>query len=142
MAADGEEPPSWLRPAAVALFDRAMDDAWDGDHGGLCYTTDWDGTPVVEQHFHWVLCEALATAALLHRVSGEQRFADWYRRMWDYARAVFIDPAVPGWQHEVNPDGSPSAVTWTGRPDTYHALQACLIPLLPLTPCFTAALAG
>ncbi len=141
LTADGAAAPEWLRPAAVALFDRAMADAWDEAHGGLCYTTDWDGTPVVEQHFHWVLCEGMATAALLHRVSSEARFADWYRRMWDYAQAVFLDPAVPGWQHEVHPDGAPSTVTWTGRPDTYHALQACLIPLLPLAPCFTAALA-
>jgi hypothetical protein len=29
---------------------------------------------------------------------------------------------------------------WTGKPDTYHALQATLIPRLPLTPTLAAAL--
>ncbi len=131
----------WLREAAVGLFDRALADGWDREHGGICYTTDWDGAPVVEQHFHWVTCEGIATAALLYRVTGEERFAEWYRRMWEYAQAHFLD-GRPGWQMEVNPDGSPSAVTWDGRPDTYHALQLCLIPLLPLTPCFASSLAG
>lgn len=131
----------WLREAAVGLFDRALADGWDREHGGICYTTDWDGTPVVEQHFHWVTCEGIATAAVLHRVTGEARFAEWYQRMWDYAQQYFLD-GRPGWQMEVNPDGSPSAVTWDGRPDTYHSLQVVLIPLLPLTPCFASSLAG
>lgn len=135
------DPPGWLRPAAVGLFDRAMADGWDSRHGGLCYTTDWDGAAVVEQHFHWVTCEAIATAALLHRLTGQARFAQWYRLLWDYAQRHFLD-GRPGWQMEVDPDGTPSAVTWTGRPDTYHAVQACLVPLLPVTPCFVAALAG
>jgi mannose/cellobiose epimerase-like protein (N-acyl-D-glucosamine 2-epimerase family) len=132
---------SWLRRAAIGLFDRALTDGWDDEHGGICYTTDWDGTPVVAQHFHWVTCEAIATAALLHRVTGEERFAEWYRRMWDYAREHFLD-GRPGWQMEVDPDGAPSSVTWNGRPDTYHALQVCLVPMLPLTPAFASALAG
>lgn len=132
---------AWLREAAVGLFDRALADGWDEQHGGICYTTDWDGTPVVEQHFHWVTCEAIATAAVLHRVTGEERFAQWYRRLWEYAQSHFID-GRPGWQMEVDPDGAPSAVTWDGRPDTYHALQLCLIPLLPLSPAFSSALAG
>ena len=141
LAADGSTPPGWLRPAAIGLFDRALADGWDDAHGGICYTTDWSGVPVVEQHFHWVVCEGIAAAVALHRATGEQRFADWYGRLWDYARRVFITAGVPGWLHEAHPDGTPSAVTWTGRPDIYHALQATLIAFLPLTPGFTAALA-
>jgi sulfoquinovose isomerase len=137
----GSRAPKWLRPAAIGLFDRAMADGWDSRYGGLCYTTDWDGVPVVEQHFHWVTCEAIATSALLHRLTGEARFAHWYRQLWEYAQQHFLD-GRPGWQMEVDPDGTPSAVTWTGRPDTYHAVQACLVPLLPVAPCFVAALAG
>ena len=137
----GTGAPPWLRPAAVGLFDRAMADGWDDGHGGLCYTTDWDGMPVVSQHFHWVACEAIATAALLHRVTGRQRFAEAYQRVWDYCRAHFLD-GRPGWQMEVDPDGTPSQVTWVGRPDIYHSVQACLVPMLPLAPCFAAALAG
>lgn len=138
LTADGLDAPSWLGEAATGLFDRALADGWDDTGGGIAYTTDWSGRPVVEQRFHWVVCEAIAAAWALHLVTGEQRFADWYTRLWAYAQRSYIDPAVPGWQHEVNPDGSPSTRTWTGRPDVYHALQATLVPLLPLTPVFAA----
>jgi mannose/cellobiose epimerase-like protein (N-acyl-D-glucosamine 2-epimerase family) len=119
-----------------------MADGWDDEHGGLCYTTGWDGRPVVREHFHWVVCEGIAAAAALSRVTGEQRFADGYARLWEYARTIFISPGAPGWLHEANPDGSPSAVTWTGRPDVYHAVQAALVPLLPLAPVFAGSLAS
>jgi sulfoquinovose isomerase len=143
VAADAQAGPApdWLVPAAVALFDRAVSDGWDDGHGGgFAYTTDWHGKPVVPQHFHWVVCEGIAAADALHASTGAQRFADASARMWAYARAVYLDPAVPGWQHEVNPDGSPSAVTWTGRPDIYHALQAVLLADLPLAPTLAAGL--
>ncbi len=132
IAADGLAPPPWLRPAAVDLFDRAIADGWDAEHGGLCYTTDWNGKPVVRQHFHWVVCEAIAAAWALHQATGEQRFGQWYARLWAYARQVFITPGGYGWCHEVNPDGSPSTVTWRGRPDIYHALQAVVMSVLPV----------
>jgi sulfoquinovose isomerase len=40
----------------------------------------------------------------------------------------------------VDADGAPAARTWTGRPDVYHALQATLIPRLPLAPTLATAL--
>ncbi len=140
LTADGAPPPAWLREAAIGLFDRALSDGWDETNGGIVYTTDWNGTPVVEQHFHWVICEGIAAAATLHAVTGEPRYAQTYRSMWDYARRVYLD-GRPGWQMEVEPDGAPSAVTWVGRPDVYHAVQAALVPLLPQAPGFAAALA-
>ena len=49
-------------------------------------------------------------------------------------------PRAGSWHHELAPDLSPSSVTWPGKPDTYHAFQATLIPRLPLTPTLAAAL--
>jgi mannose/cellobiose epimerase-like protein (N-acyl-D-glucosamine 2-epimerase family) len=141
LAADGAPVPGWLREAAVGLFDRAITDGWDPVHGGLPYTTDWSGRAVVDQRFHWVACEAIAAAAALYRATGQQRFADRYHEIWAYARDAFLD-GRPGWQHEVEVDRRPSSVTWVGRPDIYHALQATLIPRLPLAPTFATALAA
>ena len=36
----------------------------------------------------------------------------------------------------------PSSTVWSGKPDTYHALQATLVPRLPAAPSFATALAG
>ncbi|HEX2808465.1 MAG TPA: AGE family epimerase/isomerase [Kineosporiaceae bacterium] len=139
--AAGEPAPAWLREAAAGLFDRAVTDGWDAERGGFAYTTGWDGRPVVSQRFHWVVCEGIATATLLHRLTGEQRYADWYARLWRYARSIFLD-GRPGWLHEAEIDGRPSTATWTGRPDIYHVVQATLVPRLPLAPSFASALAA
>jgi mannose/cellobiose epimerase-like protein (N-acyl-D-glucosamine 2-epimerase family) len=150
-AALGPAAPSWIPEAAAGLFDTAVREGWatgpgfEADStGGFVYTTDFDGRPVVTERFHWVLCEAIGTASALHRVTGEQRYADWHERFWDFARASYIAPALAdggvGWQHEVSASGAPTSRTWVGRPDFYHAVQATLIPRLPLAPTLATAL--
>ena len=134
----GRPAPAWLGEAAAGLFDRAVTDGWDGVHGGFPYTTDWLGHPVVPERFHWVMCEAVAAAWALHAATGEQRYADDWARFWAYAERTFLD-GRPGWLHEADAEGRPTSVTWTGRPDVYHAVQACLISQLPPAASFAQA---
>jgi len=127
---------------AVALFDAAVQQGWEVDGTpGFVYTVDWDGAPVVRERMHWVLCEALGAAAALHRVTGDARFDDWYRAWWEYAEEHLIDLEGGSWWHELTPDHAASRTVWAGKPDIYHALQATLIPRLPLTPTLAPALA-
>lgn len=121
----------WVRPAAEALFARATA-SWDDERGGFPYTTEWSGTPVVQERFHWVHCEALAAAAVLWRVTADPGYAQWYQRVWDYTWPRFPDRVDGGWWHELDPSGRVSRQTWVGKPDTYHAVQACLAPMIPL----------
>lgn len=139
--ADTGDAPAWLVPAAAALFDRAVLDGWYPEKEGFAYTTDWAGRPVVERRFHWVVAEAIGAAATLARVTGDDRYRDWYAVFWEYARTVLIEPAGRGWLHEVDEDGTPVEQTWPGRADWYHAVQATLIPRLPLAPSLATALA-
>ncbi|MFN8074476.1 MAG: AGE family epimerase/isomerase [Kineosporiaceae bacterium] len=147
----GEAAPGWIPEAAAGLFDTAVREGWalgpgfePDSTGGFVYTTDVDGRPVVSERFHWVVCEAIGTAAALHRVTGDDRYAQWHERFWDYARASFVAPVLAdggvGWQHEVSATGAPTTRTWAGRPDFYHAVQATLIPRLPLAPTLATAL--
>ena len=92
------------------------------------YTTDFDGRPVVTDRLHWVLTEAIGAAAALLAVTGEQQYDDWYRTFWDHADAAFRDREHGSWRHELDERLQPSARTWAGKPDVYHALQATLIP--------------
>ncbi len=48
---------------ARRLFAAGVREGWDGD--GFVYTLDWDGRPVVRDRLSWVLCEAIAAAAVL-----------------------------------------------------------------------------
>ena len=140
-AALGTEAPEWLLTAAIRLFDRAVEDGWSADgQPGFVYTTDWDGKPVVRHRMHWVAAEATATAASLYRATGEQRFAQHYEQWWDYIQEKMCDPVGGSWWHELDELNQPSARVWSGKPDVYHALQATLIPRLPLSPTLATAL--
>ncbi|MDQ1617641.1 MAG: sulfoquinovose isomerase [Actinomycetota bacterium] len=130
----------WMPDAAAALFARAIADGWDG--GGLVYTTDNSGVPVVRERFHWVVCEGMATAWALASTTGDQQYADWFGRLWQHAQEVFIDRERGGWRHEVDEHNRPSSTTWQGKPDWYHAAQAMLFPLLDMSASFAGALRG
>ena len=128
-------PPAWLPEASVALFDAAVTDAEARDgHPGLLYTVDSAGQPVITSRLHWVACEAVLAADALHRRTGEDRFAAAATRWWADIDRYFIDRQRGGWWHELTPDLTPAAGTWSGKPDLYHAYQALLFPSLPLTP--------
>lgn len=141
-AALGEAAPDWLLPDARALFDRAVADGWSVDGSpGFVYTVDWDGTPVVRERMHWVAAEAVGAAAALHEATGEDRYEHWYQTWWDHIGAYFVDRVGGSWWHELSPDLEPSSTVWIGKPDIYHAVQATLVPRLPLAPSLATALA-
>ena len=133
--------PSWLLEDALALFDAAIWEAWDVDGApGFVYTVDWDGAPVVRQRMHWVACEGIAAAVALEKATGEDRFAETAAMIWEYV-ARFVIERPGAWRHELSPANQPAGETWPGKPDIYHALQAVLLPGLPLAPSFAPALA-
>ncbi|HEX2411197.1 MAG TPA: AGE family epimerase/isomerase [Solirubrobacteraceae bacterium] len=130
-------PPDWLVPAARGLFARAVDDGWQ-EPGGFVYTTDLGGRPVVSDRLHWVVAEEIGAAAALHEVTGGDDFERWYRTGWDFADAHLRDRRRGSWRHELDEQLQAQERTWTGKPDVYHALQATLLPRVPVT----ASLAG
>ena len=135
------DPPAWLVPAAVALFDRAVADATAPDgRPGIVYTVDMQGQPVVTARLHWVICEAVLAADALHRRTGEPRFAETQTRWWDEIEHYFVDRTDGSWWHELGTDMKPATGTWTGKPDVYHTFQALLFPSLPLAPTAASAL--
>jgi mannose/cellobiose epimerase-like protein (N-acyl-D-glucosamine 2-epimerase family) len=140
-AALGAQSPQWLLTNAIRLFDRAVQDGWAADgQPGFVYTTDWDGKPVVRHRMHWVAAEATAAAASLYRATGDERFAQFYEQWWDFINEKVRDEVGGSWWHELDELNQPSAKIWSGKPDVYHALQATLIPRLPLSPSLATAL--
>lgn len=111
--------PGWLREAAVGLSERALA-SWGLDgRPGLPYTVDWAGEPVSRLRLHWPLCEAVQTSAWLVRLTGEDRWEEWYRRLWGHAREYFIDERGT-WINELGEDMREAGTVWPGRPDVYH----------------------
>ncbi|SNT13041.1 Mannose or cellobiose epimerase, N-acyl-D-glucosamine 2-epimerase family [Micrococcales bacterium KH10] len=137
----GKEHRDLLTPARE-LFAAAVAKGWDVDGAqGFVYTTDWDGVPVVRGRMHWVAAEAVGAAAALWTRTKEQQFADLYATWWDYIDAYLIDHQKGSWFHELDVENRPTAIVWPGKPDLYHAVQATLIPRLPLAPSLASALA-
>ena len=127
-----DEGGDWVPPAAEALFARAVDLGWDARHGGLAYTVGWDGAPVNADHYWWPVAEGIAAAACLAQETGDDRYESWYRIFWEYASTVLIDHKRGGWYPEFDAANRPKVSPWYGKPDLYHALQASLLPDLPV----------
>ena len=122
---------SWMPDAARSLFQQAVHDAWDAETGGFYYTVGFDGVPLIPDRFWWPCAEGIGAAAFLNAIDGGPMYEEWYRRIWDFTATRLIDHAAGGWWPQVNEALRPSSDPFFGKPDIYHALQACLIPLLP-----------
>ncbi len=135
--------PEWMIPSARSLYATAIREGWNVDGApGFVYTIDWEGRPVVRERMHWVAAEAIAAAAALYLKTRNDDYADDYRRWWQFAGAHHLDQAGGSWHHELDAHNSPSATVWTGKPDVYHAIQATLIPRLPLNPSIAPSVAA
>ena len=137
----GEDVPRWAEDGARALYDAGVADGWHADGAdGFVYTVSWDGVPVVHERMHWVAAEAIGAAAVLFRATGDDAYARHYEQWWDYAARYLIDAERGSWRHELSAANEPSGTVWAGKPDVYHALQASLIPRLPVAPALAASL--
>ncbi|MDP2782747.1 AGE family epimerase/isomerase [Devosia sp.] len=136
----GDKRLSWMPDAARNLFRQSIELGWDAQHGGFFYTLDWDNKPVLREKLWWPVSEAIGAAAFLSAYDREDYFQIWYRKLWDYAENHVIDHERGGWLSELSEDLKPKSRLFTGKPDIYHALQACLIPLYPATGSLTAAI--
>jgi sulfoquinovose isomerase len=127
----GGKTQDWMPEAARGLFMTAVTNGWSAPRGGFHYTLDWDGQPAMRNRFWWPATEGAAAAHSLRSALGDDAFEDWYRRIWGALARDFIDPVHGGWWAEVDSEGHPLETVFVGKPDIYHALGACLIPLLP-----------
>jgi len=135
------DPPDWLLPAAEALFDRAVADGWAVDGAdGFVYTTDWNGRPIVRDRMAWVVAEAISAAAALRIRTGDDRYADLSATWWAYAERTLFDRTYGSWYQQLDANNHVIETVWPGKSDLYHAVQATLIPQLPLAPTLATAL--
>lgn len=128
----GGERFDWMPEAASNLFHTACRTGWDATHGGFCYTLDFDNQPDQRVRIWWPACEGVAAAATLHAAFGEPATEVWYQDIWAVLSRDFIDPKGGWWPVATNSDPQDEH-PFQGKPDIYHSVQACLIPLLPAT---------
>jgi sulfoquinovose isomerase len=96
---------------------------------------------VVHARLHWVVAEAIAAAAALRARTGDDRYSELATTWWAYAERYVFDRTYGSWHHQLNASNQVIDTVWPGKPDLYHAVQATVIPRLPLAPSLATALA-
>jgi mannose/cellobiose epimerase-like protein (N-acyl-D-glucosamine 2-epimerase family) len=139
-ALDGKQA-DWLKDAAIELFRQSIELGWDKTHGGFFYTLDWGNNPAMREKLWWPVCEAIGAAAFLNAHAPDPFHETWYRLLWDFAATHLLDREFGGWHPELSETLAPTSRLFTGKPDIYHALQACLIPLYPAEGSLTSMIA-
>lgn len=114
---------------ARKLTYRALDDAWDRENGGIFYTLNFDGSAAITDRYWWPVTEAIGVLATLIKCDPQPEDEQWYRRVWQFADAHFVDHARGGWYPEIDSTGTPTERQFIGKPDIYHSIQATLYPL-------------
>ena len=100
-------PAIWFVPKARFLFDVAVKQAWDPEHGGLAYSFAPDGKPCDWDKIFWVQCESIGTAAMLAAETGREEYWETYDKLWKYSWKVFVDHANGSWRRRLNREGVP-----------------------------------
>ncbi|MBI1395100.1 MAG: AGE family epimerase/isomerase [Betaproteobacteria bacterium] len=125
-----EQDTGWLLPRAEALFDSALERAWDRNFGGIQYGLAPDGSVSDDHKHHWVQAESLAASALLADATQAQRYWDWYERIWSYCWDHFIDHEYGAWYRVLRRDNRKltNEKSPAGKVD-YHNMGACFAAL-------------
>jgi mannose/cellobiose epimerase-like protein (N-acyl-D-glucosamine 2-epimerase family) len=120
-------PEAWMVERAEELFEWATTTGWDGERGGFYYGVDFEGEPINPDKYSWTVAEGIGAATLLAERTGEPAYAEWYDRLWAYAREHLINPKYGTWYARLSPDN-----TYEGAPrgpvvePGYHPLTNAL----------------
>ena len=126
----------WLPGAAKALFEKATSRRLEARKSGLSFfipSTGPEAPLACGTASGGPAAEGSAQRHFLNAIDGAREYETWYRRIWDFVAAQLIDGDNGGWKTEATDPAGRIAPLFQGKPDLYHALQACLIPLLPTT---------
>ena len=123
---------SWVLEGARALYEIGKRYGWAADGSpGFVYTIDWQKKPVVTLRMQWVAAEAVMAAYTLWQITEEEQYLEDYYTWWQYIQDHVIDKKYGSWHHELSAAQEVTTITWSGKPDVYHAFNSCILPLLP-----------
>jgi mannose/cellobiose epimerase-like protein (N-acyl-D-glucosamine 2-epimerase family) len=119
---------------ARRLFDTAILEGWDREHGGLVYGFAHAGddplndplTVCDADRYFWVQAESIAAAWSLWAATGERKYLDAYDGLWAYAWRHFVDHRHGAWYRILSPDNRKvtDEKSPAGKVD-YHTMGAC-----------------
>ncbi len=98
-----------LTALGCRMLDYMWKRGWDEEFGGILYFRDVYGKPVQEywhdMKFWWPQCETIIATLLAYRMTGDEKYAEWHRRIHDYAHRYFPDRENGEWFGYLHRDG-------------------------------------
>ncbi|CAF0821377.1 unnamed protein product [Rotaria sordida] len=123
---DRYDPQPWHLERAIRFFDRSMKYGWDEKKGGIIYGYDLEGNLYDGDKYFWVQAESLATAALLGHRLKDEKYWQWYDKIWDYSWKYFVDHKYGAWYRILTPTNEKYSdeKSPAGKTD-YHTMSIC-----------------
>lgn len=99
-----------LREIGLRIIDWSLALGWDEEFGGITYFKDLKGKPC-PQYEHdmklwWPHNEAIYATLLAARLTGDEKYARWHRKIHDWAYGHFADPDHGEWFGYLHRDGT------------------------------------
>lgn len=96
----------------TTILDWMLKRGWDDEFGGMVYFLDAKGLPVQEywhdMKFWWPQNETIIATLLAYRLTRQERYLDWHRKVSEWTHAHFPDPEYGEWYGYLHRDGSVS----------------------------------
>ncbi len=92
------------------MLDYMWERGWDKEHGGILYFRDVFDKPVQEywqdMKFWWPHNEVIIATLLAYTITRDPKYADWHKKVHDYAYQHFHDKQHGEWFGYLHKDGS------------------------------------
>ena len=118
--------------AAAGLFRKTVSIGWDQQLGGFFYTLDWSDHPDQADRYWWPLAEGVGAAAALGSVERRPDLRTMVPAHLELPRRP-CDRQDAWLAPELDSALNPVSRVFEGRPDIYHAVQACSSRCFPPT---------
>lgn len=117
---------------AIRVTEWSLERGWDPEFGGIFYFMDLDNRPVLslewDMKLFWVHCEAMIALTYAYRYTGDEKYMEWFKKIFEYVKAHFADPGHPEWFGHLHRDGSPinyiKGSDWKGP---FHNVRAFMV---------------
>jgi len=108
-----------LKEQAIQMIECSFEKGWDKDYGGIFYFLDSEGLPPVQLEWFmklwWPHCEAAYGLLAAYRETGDNRHADYFEQVVDYAFNHFSDHTHGEWYGYLDRQGRPTHTLKGGR---------------------------
>jgi N-acylglucosamine 2-epimerase len=116
--------------AAMGALQFALQHAWDPRFGGFYQHVFRSGRLAGDKKDWWSQCEGLWALLLMHRETGEPRFAELAQELMHFCFTCFADPEHGDWYMTCHADGTPADDRkGCHYKAAYHVVDGCMAPI-------------